>query len=142
MLTTAPFFVFRLSGTQTFIPRQTLVRMVVITRSTPDPTLFPTDRQLLTQNLLLKIESARVALLRRDESSLRLAAADAAAWLRRWFDGGDVRVRDAARQLDELAALDPAPPLPDIASSMETLRALIRDRVPPVAVPAEAVPPP
>lgn len=115
---------------------QELRGMVVITRGAPDPALFPAERLLLTQNLLLKLESTRLALLRRDGQALHAAATDAAAWLRRWFDAGDGRVRIAAGQLENLAALDPAPELPDIASSLETLRALIRERAaPPAPVP-------
>jgi uroporphyrin-3 C-methyltransferase len=110
---------------------QELRGMVIVRRGAPGPALFPAERHLLTQGLLLKIESVRLALLRRDASALQATALDAAAWIRRWFDTGDGGVRASIAQLEELAALDVAPALPDITSSMETLRALIRERAAP-----------
>ena len=117
---------------------QELRDTVVITRTASKLAPLPAERHYLVQNLLLRLETARLALLRRDTRALHDAAASAADWLRRWFDGGDARVRNALQRLQALAALDPAAPLPDISSSLETLRALSRER----AAPAPVVPTP
>lgn len=114
---------------------------VVITRTAAELAPLPTERHYLVHNLLLRIETARLALLRRDTRALRDAAASAMDWLRRWFDGGDPRVRDALDRLQEMTGLDPAAPLPDITSSLETLRALSRERASPAAGPAPSTPP-
>ena len=117
---------------------QELRDTVVITRTASELAPFPAGRHFVVQNLLLRIETARLALLRHDTRALHDAAASAADWLRRWFDGGDPRVRKALDRLQVLVTLDPAAPLPDISSSLETLRALTRER----AAPAPVVPVP
>lgn len=111
---------------------QELSDMVVITRNAPGSAPLPGEHYYLVQNLLLRIETARLALLRRDTRALHDAAASATDWLRRWFDAGDPRVRTALDRLQALSVLDPTAPLPDITSSLETLRALIRERAAPV----------
>jgi len=109
---------------------------VVITRTATELAPLPTERHYLVQNFLLRIETARLALLRRDTRALHDAAASAMDSLRRWFDGGNPRVRNALELLQEISALDPAAPLPDITSTLETFRALSRERVAPAAAPA------
>lgn len=117
---------------------QELRGMVVIMRAASGPAPLPGERYYLVQNLLLQIETTRLALLRRDTRALHAAADSGARWLQRWFDGSDPRVRNALEQMQTLATLHPAPQLPDITSSMETLRALVRER----AAPAPLAPTP
>jgi uncharacterized protein HemX len=121
---------------------QELRDTVVITRTASGLAPLPAEQHYLVPNLLLRIETARLALLRRDTRALHDAAASAADWLRRWFDGGDPRVRNALDRLQVLAALDPAASLPDITSSLETLRALTRDRAAPTPFSAAPAPVP
>ncbi|OGT82029.1 MAG: hypothetical protein A3H91_03215 [Gammaproteobacteria bacterium RIFCSPLOWO2_02_FULL_61_13] len=112
---------------------QELRDTVVVTRTAAELSPFPAEQHYVVQNLLLRIETARLALLRRDSRALHDAAASTTDWLQRWFDGGDPRVRNALNRLQVLATLDPAPPLPDITSSLETLRALTRERAAPAS---------
>jgi uncharacterized protein HemX len=121
---------------------QELRDTVVITRTASKLAPLPAERHYLVQNLLLRLETARLALLRRDTRALHDAAASAADWLRLWFDGRDARVRNALQRLQVLATLDPAAPLPDISSSLETLRALTRERAAPAPVDTAPVPAP
>ncbi len=121
---------------------QQLRDTVVITRSTSELAPLPVERYYLVQNLLLRVETARLALLRRDTRALHEAAASVTEWLRRWFDGDDARVRNALQRLQQLATVDPAAPLPDITSSLETLRALTRERAAPAAIGSAPAPVP
>lgn len=123
-------------------------RLVVITprREGLDP--LPGDRVLLGQSLQLRIETARVALLRRDGAAVHEAAGAALDWLTRWFDPTHHDVRAVREKLQALASLDPAPTLPEVNSSLETLRALVHERatpglrsvVPPEEAPAQEGP--
>lgn len=115
---------------------------VVVTRSDAGAPALPGQETVLVQALQLRIESARLALLRRDGAALRDAAMAASAWLEQWFEPSHAGVRAAGAQLRELAALEPAPALPGITSSLETLRALQRERTPPGAPAAADVPAP
>ncbi len=121
---------------------QELRDTVVITRTAAELAPFPAEQHHVVQNLLLRIETARLALLRHDGRALHDAAAATVDWLQRWFDGGDPRVRNALDRLQVLAAVEPAPPLPDITSSLETLRALTRERAVPVSPGTAPVPVP
>ena len=114
--------------------------MVVISRDATGSAALPGERHFLVQNLLLRIETARLALLRRDARALHDAVVSTSDWLRRWFDASDPRVRTALGQLEALSAVDPALKPPDITSSLETLRALIRERAAPM-LPVPAPPP-
>lgn len=108
-----------------------LRQFVVVTRTDVGAPVLPGERAMLVQGLQLRIDTARLALLRRDHAALQDAAEAALAWLDRWFDPADAGVRAAGAQLRQLSALDPAPSLPEITSSLETLRALMRERAAP-----------
>ncbi len=114
--------------------------MVVISRNSAGVSPLPSDRHSMVQSLLLRIETTRLALLRRDGRALHDAAASTTDWLQRWFNGADPRVRAALDRLQVLSELDLAAPPPDITSSLETLRALIRERAAPMTPPPATQP--
>lgn len=114
--------------------------LVTITRDSESLRPLAAERSTLVQTLQLRIETARLALLRRDRAALREAAAAAADWLARWFDPADTGVREARALLARLQQVDPAPELPGIESSLETLRALLRERAAPLPPEPEAAP--
>lgn len=116
-----------------------LGKLVVIRRSDEleGPLLGPEQRVYLTQNLWLKLESARLALLSRDEANFRHHLEVVREWLLRYYDDGHSAVAAIIAQLDALAAGDIRPQHPDISASLQALReALDRRRTPVVDTPA------
>lgn len=90
------------------------------------PLLPPDERYFLRQNLRLELETARLALLRRDRQTYELSVRQAAGWIGEYFDA---QAPAPAAALDELARLqqtDIAPPLPDISASLDRLQAWLK----------------
>lgn len=86
------------------------------------PLLAPEQAFFLRENVKLRLLSARLALLGRDEVSYRADLAAAGELLRRHFD---TRARSTAEALAEAADLAQAPlsaPLPDVSAALEALR--------------------
>ena len=102
--------------------------MFVVTRagSSARATLLPDETWFLYQNLRLQLESARLAVVRRDTENLRTSIQLVTMWLNDYFDTGDSSVANILQTADKMAGLDLDPVLPDISSSLETLHAFIK----------------
>lgn len=107
--------------------------MFVVTRSGSgsQATLLPDENWFLYQNLRLQIETARLAIIRRDTETMRGSLQQVNSWLQDYFDTADNEVANILQTTDKMTALDLDPGLPDISSSLETLRAFIRSRTSP-----------
>lgn len=98
--------------------------LVVVTRdndAAASPLLTPDQRALVRQNLALKLEAARIAVLQRDSSALRDSIATARDWLLRYFDDSSARsnLLDGLAQFD---GLELRPELPTVSASLQALR--------------------
>lgn len=103
----------------------------------PSPRLLDAEQEaLVAQVLALKLEGARVALLRGDTISFRDLCESASTWLDLYFRDDDPGVAAAKAELERLQPLDLNPPLPDISRSLALLRAFLQPAA--VAVPAPA----
>ena len=78
-----------------------------------------------------------------------VSADRARRWLAAYFDDSDAAVQQALQELDDLAATDIRPPLPDISASLRLLRQQMKLASPhpvagesPAPSPAEVSPPP
>ena len=80
------------------------------------------------QNLRLKLDIARLAVLHRDTGNLRASVIDIKAWLLKYFNVADAGVSNILESLTQMAEIQLNPELPDISSSIESLRAVIRER--------------
>jgi uroporphyrin-3 C-methyltransferase len=89
------------------------------------PLTTPEQRFFLRENLRLKLESARLALLRDAPATYRAALDEADAWLARFYDGEAPAVAAAREQLQRQRAVELAPQLPAIDGSLRTLRDVI-----------------
>lgn len=88
------------------------------------PRLLPPDAEALVyQTLSLKLEGARLAMLRNDAISFRDLCDGALTWLRDYFRPDDAGVQATKIELERLRALKIAPPLPDLTRSLTLLRA-------------------
>ncbi len=93
-------------------------------RDQPLPLTSPEQRFFLQQNLRLKLLAARMALLQGEQVVFRAALTEADAWLGQYFDTEAAAVSAARATLRRLAAVEQAPALPDISTSLRRLRAL------------------
>ncbi|MGH8455885.1 MAG: uroporphyrinogen-III C-methyltransferase [Stenotrophobium sp.] len=111
--------------------KQALSSIFVIRRNNgPAPRLLPPDEEALVYQILaMKLEGARIAMLRRDSTSYRDLCDSASAWLRDYFRADDPGVLAAQAELERLRPLQLNPPLPDISRSLELLRAQIEPGV-------------
>jgi uroporphyrin-3 C-methyltransferase len=86
------------------------------------PLLPPNQEFFLRENLKLRLLSARLALLTRDEDSFRQELKTAQLWTTRYFDS---KSNDSMRMSDvlkKLAASDISIELPDISPSLQAVR--------------------
>ena len=96
----------------------------------PAPRLLPPDQEALVyQVLALKLEGARVAMLRNDAASYRDLCDSALAWLGDYFRTDDPQVLAARAELERLKAIQLDPPLPDITRSLLLLRGYLDSAV-------------
>jgi len=90
--------------------------------------LAPDQDYFVYQNLRLELESARLSLLRRDTENLHASVASLQEWLKEYFDKNDPAVVNVMATLQQLSSIDLEPPVPDISSSLESLRAYMREK--------------
>ena len=114
------------------IPRllwQEIKSLVVIKRAgeVKQVLLLPGEEYFLSQNLRLELESARLSVLRADSGNLRASIVLIHSWLRQYFDTNNSAVINVMETLDQMQTIELKPDLPDISSSVETLRAYLRE---------------
>lgn len=102
-----------------------LRQLVTVRRvDTPEPPLLaPAQAYFLRENLKLRLLSARVSLLTRDEAGYREDLRVAQQWLQRYFDPRAKPTQAAAAQLKQLAGAALSLELPTISESLEAVRA-------------------
>ena len=107
-----------------------LKSLVVITRTGNDARalLLPEEKYFLYQNLRLQLESARLAVLQRDTENFHASVEIVIDWIGEYFNETDAGLNNIVESLQEMKTLELRPALPDISSSLETLRAYIKDR--------------
>ncbi len=86
------------------------------------PLLPPEHAFFLQQNLQLKLESARLALVRQDDATFHSSITAAKDWTQRYFDAEDKTTQQFLKDLNSLDALKLDPTLPDISNSLTVLR--------------------
>jgi len=107
---------------------QEIKGLVVIKRSgeARQALLLPGEEYFLTQNLRLELDNARLSVLRADTGNLRASIVLIQSWLRQYFDTSNAAVINVMETLDQMQVIELQPALPDISSSVETLRAYLR----------------
>jgi uroporphyrin-3 C-methyltransferase len=96
------------------------------------PLLPPNQEFFLRENLKLRLLSARLALLTRDEDSFRQELKTAQLWTARYFDEKSSEGMRMSDGLKKISASDISIELPDIGSSLQAVRnyRLTRDNEP------------
>ena len=108
---------------------QEIKSLVVIKRSgeAKQALLLPGEEYFIYQNLRLELESARQSVLRSDSENLRVSIDLIQPWMRQYFDTSDSAVVNVMETLDQMRTVELKPVLPDISSSLESLRAYVRE---------------
>jgi len=86
------------------------------------PLLSPTQTFFLKENLKLRLLSARLALLTRDEASYKHDIKAAQDWIKLYFDGKAAETAQAIGMLQKLSASSIKIDLPDVSGSLEAVR--------------------
>jgi uroporphyrin-3 C-methyltransferase len=86
------------------------------------PLLPPTQAYFLRENLKLRLLSARIALLQRNEASFKADLKAAQDWLNSYYDATDKRVRVALASLQQMEQSRLAIDLPDLSASLGAAR--------------------
>lgn len=86
------------------------------------PLLPPHQEFFLYQNLQLKLESARLALMQRDTAAYQSDIKLAIAWLHAFFKPEDPSVSGAIKELELLEKQELNWPLPDLSPTLEQVR--------------------
>ena len=108
-----------------------LIRIEVADR--PAAPLVPAAQQyFLRENLKLRLLTARIALLARDDASFQADLAAADTWLKQYFDARAKPVQSLQATLRQLASTPMPGEMPDLTRSLEALRVLrlSQDRAP------------
>lgn len=102
-----------------------LKKLVVIKRNEnqSQPLLLPQEEYFLYQNLRLELENARLAVLLADNDNFQASITMLVDWLNKYFDTGADEVSGILETLEQMKSVDLGPELPDISSSLESLRA-------------------
>ncbi|HEY7788751.1 MAG TPA: uroporphyrinogen-III C-methyltransferase [Casimicrobiaceae bacterium] len=102
---------------------RSVIRVEVSDRP-PAPLITPQQSFFLRENLRLRLLSARLALLSRDQPSFKADLLAANGWLRQYFDPQNRQVQSTLTTLAQLSAIAMPGDLPDLATSLEAVRTL------------------
>jgi len=120
----------------------TALRPLVTVRNSQDPAmapLTPEKHTYLTQNLQLKIESARLALLRADNDTYHENLNIAHEWVSQFYDVESAEYATLLSALDTLQQATIDGDLPDISASLSALQKYIASKSLKVSAPSSKV---
>jgi len=88
--------------------------------------LSPSQREFLTDNLRVKLETARLLLLNRNTEQFRLEIKTLLLWLQRYYDLQNKSVNAMYSDLERMQKITLKPDLPDVSKSLAVLEQLNR----------------
>ncbi len=89
---------------------------------TPKPLMTPEQQFFLQQNLQLKLETARSALLLGQQALFSESLQEAVSWMQAYFDTGAAQVKETIEELTTLQKMHIISQMPDISRSIKELR--------------------
>jgi uroporphyrin-III C-methyltransferase len=105
-----------------------------------EPLLAPEQRWYLYQNLQLKLEQARLALLRNDTVLFHQHIRAASGWVKNYFEVKSAAVVNALETLDAMLKIELKIKRPDISTSLRLLRNVMRQHHAKIPLNKQAVP--
>lgn len=119
-------------GFKAFMSRvwTSLKSLVTIRRVDEDatPLLPPEQRAFLKQNLRLQLETARLSLFRRDNTSFHTSLDTANDWLTHYFDTGAAATTNMLDTITRLNKVNIDVPVPDISNSLNILHKILAQK--------------
>lgn len=106
---------------------KSLVRVEVDERAAA-PLIPPPQQYFLRESLRLRLLTARVALLSRDDTGFKSDVTAANAWIKQYFDTRTKVVQSLSAALTQLAATPMPSELPDLAASLTAVRMVTATR--------------
>lgn len=97
------------------------------TKGDVQPLIPPKEKYFLKQNLILKLESARSALLSQQQDMYLALLAEAKTWLNTYFVAEDAGVKNMAGLIANLESVKISPALPDISFSLKALKTYMKE---------------
>ena len=101
------------------------IKSLVVIRKNDKPVdalLAPDQRHFLYQNLILKLETGRLALLQGDEKNLKSSLDVAEKWINGYFDHETTAYRNFESTIARIKNTKLTPQLPDISRSLRAVR--------------------
>lgn len=89
--------------------------------------LSPEAETAVYDILTLKLEGARVSMLKGNTAAMHAQLLSASSWLRQQFRSNDTAVVAMSAELEQLGTMELSPALPDISGSLVTLRRKLKD---------------
>jgi uroporphyrin-3 C-methyltransferase len=99
-----------------------------------EPLLPPDQSRHLYQNLILKLEQARLAVLRHDTALFRQHLKEIESWVTNFFETESPTIVSTLAVINEMQNIELQPPVPDISGSLRLLREVMRERQPEMVV--------
>lgn len=90
-----------------------------------EPLLPPEEKHYLVHNLGLKLEQARISLLKTDTALFQKNLVDVEQWVKNYFDLEDASVNNLLQTVENLQQVELHPKLPDISASLREIRTWI-----------------
>ena len=111
---------------------QELKSLVIISRDkdVARARLLPDEVYFLRANIKLELANARFAVFNRDTDNLHASVEHIQHWITEHFDMTDAAVKNIYDSLVRMKSMELAFPEMDISSSLESVRALVRDQSP------------
>lgn len=97
---------------------------IEVTNRPPAPLVTPEQAFFLRENLRLRLLSARIALISRDDRTFKADLQAATDWLAEYFDPNARSVQSAIATLKQQTAVTMPGEMPDLSRSLEALRTL------------------
>lgn len=91
-----------------------------------EPLLPPDQTRHLYQNLSLKLEQARLAVLQRDSILLQQQIGEITSWLTHYFETASPAVVNAVASLKAMSTIELQPAIPDVSQSLRLLRKIMK----------------
>jgi len=103
--------------------KQAMRAVFIVRHEAGAQALLPPEQETLVIHIgLLKLEGARLALLRGNTAAFREMIGASSEWLRNYYDAQDSAVQAAQAELARLRALELSPAMPDLSHSLALLR--------------------
>lgn len=84
--------------------------------------LLPEQQYYLRQNLRMQLETARLAVMRKETENFHVSVGTSLEWLNTYFDTDDTGIKNIIDSLNRMSQIELRPVVPDISMTLDILR--------------------